>query len=246
MTAALEARRRAGGRGRRLVHGYLHKTSNSLCGIKGYASLIAAGGEDLRAAAWARKILDEVAQMELVYRSVQDIAFPPRPAGAGGDLAEAVRGAVAATQRRHPDLQARIALGPAGPLLLPARDLQLALEEILRNSAEAVVPGARAAVVVVTRRAGPRRVALCVTDSGPGLPNGLLAEAAEPFVTTKPGHLGIGLARVDTLMEMYELPWSLENAPGTGARVVLEVAGEPEAAAARPARAASRGKEIHV
>jgi C4-dicarboxylate-specific signal transduction histidine kinase len=236
------------GRGRegRLVHGYLHKTSNSLCGIKGYASLIAAEGPEARVAAWARKILDEVAQMELIYRSVQEIAFPRPPAAGGGDLDGAVHAAVAAARRRHPRLRVTVALEPAGRLLLPRRDLQLALEEILANSAEAATDGA-AAVTVATARGGPRRIALHVTDDGPGLAPGLVAEAATPFVTTKPGHLGIGLSRVDTLMEMHELPWLLESGPAGGARVVLEVAVEPDGAAvARRAAAAGSGKETHV
>ncbi len=59
---------------RRLLVGYLHKTSNTLCGIKGYASLIAdreaATGE---AGLWARKILLEVERMEEIFRSVGDL-----------------------------------------------------------------------------------------------------------------------------------------------------------------------------
>jgi len=67
-------------------------------------------------------------------------------------------------------------------------------------------------------------VALLVVDAGPGLPSSLLPEAAAPFVTTKPGHLGIGLARVDTIMEMHGLTWSLANGAGGGAVATLEVA----------------------
>ena len=49
--------RRETARGTRLLRGYLHKTSNSLCGIKGYASLIAReGAGDGDQAAWAAKM----------------------------------------------------------------------------------------------------------------------------------------------------------------------------------------------
>jgi len=179
---------------------------------------------------------------------VQEIAFPRPVAAGGGDLADVVRAAAAATQRRWPRLRIRVALAHAGRLLLPARDLQLALEEILNNSAEAIADEAVAgdgAVMVTTVRNGGRRIALRVADTGPGLPPALLADAATPFVTTKTGHLGIGLARVDTLMEMYELPWLLESAPD-GARVVLEVAEEPPAAVEPLALAVGIGEEIHV
>jgi signal transduction histidine kinase len=129
----------------------------------------------------------------------------------------------------------RILGGAAAPLLLPARDLQLALEELLTNAAEAAPSGARVTISTVAGRRG--RLLLQVADDGPGLPPAILARAADPFVTTKPGRLGIGLARVDTLMDMYALPWSLANQPGGGALVVLEVARSTTAATVTPARA---------
>ncbi len=48
--------------------------------------------------------------------------------------------------------------------------------------------------------------------------------AANPFVTTKEGHHGVGLTRVDTLMEMYGLDWKLESEAGRGTSIRLEVA----------------------
>lgn len=233
MTPILAAAREdAGGRQRQLVRGYLHKTSNSLCGIKGYASLIAAAGDDRPATVWARKILDEVEQLELIYRSVQDIAFPKREGLGGGDLASAVAAAVHAVRRRHPRLRVRLRLRAAGGLLLPARDLQLALEEILANSAEAYPAGADAPVTVTTVPGREGRVAVAIADRGGGMGPELLAEAAAPFVTTKPGRLGIGLARVDTLLEMHGLAWALDSVRGEGTQVVLEVARDAATAAA--------------
>jgi C4-dicarboxylate-specific signal transduction histidine kinase len=235
MTAtATEAMTRDGRQGR-LMRGYLHKTSNNLCGIKGYASLIAAGDADRQVAQWARQILAEVELMERIYRSVQDMAFAQPAEPAGGDLAAVVTAAVAAVRTRCAGLTVRILGGSAAPLLLPARDLQLALEELLTNAAEAAAPGgARVTISTVAGRRG--RLQLRVADDGPGLLPAILARAADPFVTTKPGRLGIGLARVDTLMDMYALPWSLANRPGGGALVALEVARATTTTTATPAR----------
>lgn len=234
MTAtAIPAAARDGRQGR-LMRGYLHKTSNNLCGIKGYASLIVAGEADHQVAQWARQILAEVELMERIYRSVQEMAFAQPAEPPGGDLAAVVTAAVAAVRARRAALTVRILGGSAAPLLLPARDLQLALEELLTNAAEAAPVGARVTISTVAGRRG--RLQLQVADDGPGLPPALLDRAADPFVTTKPGRLGIGLARVDTLMDMYALPWSLANRPGGGALVVMEVARATTAATAAPAR----------
>ena len=62
------------------------------------------------------------------------------------------------------------------------------------------------------------------SDDGPGMALDLLAQAIDPFVTTRDGQLGIGLARVDTILDMYGLGWGLRSAPGLGTTVTLEVA----------------------
>ena len=98
--AAAEIRRPPGARRDRrgrLLRGYLHKSSNSLCGIKGYASLIAGGTDTAgRATTWARKIIAEVEQLESIYHSVRDMAFPePSPVHEGGQLAAVVEDAIA-------------------------------------------------------------------------------------------------------------------------------------------------------
>jgi two-component system sensor histidine kinase PilS (NtrC family) len=228
------------GRHGKLLHGYLHKTSNTLCGIKGYASLIADDTPpDGATGRWVRKIIAEVEQLEAIYRSVQDMAFAEPDRDGGADLDLTVQRAVARAVQRHPELE--VERGPCRPgaLLLPARDLELALVEILTNSAETGAADRPVRVTIRTVARGPESLALLLRDDGPGLRPGLLDEAAAPFVTTKAGHLGIGLARVDTLMDMYGLGWSLRSLPGLGTAVELAVA-TPYRAGGEPAAEGTR------
>jgi C4-dicarboxylate-specific signal transduction histidine kinase len=215
----------------RLLHGYLHKTSNSLCGIKGYASLIATTSDpQLPTCVYARRILAEVERMESLYHSVQDVAFPLSQGVGGDDLARVVQRASATAARRFGNLQIRARGSMNGRLLLPVRDLELVLGELLANCAEGCCGEPSATPVRVRLQAGLNgrgRILLRIEDDGPGLPAAILHEAADAFVTTKAGHLGIGLARVDTIMDMYDLGWSLANLPAGGARVELEVALPP-------------------
>ena len=67
------------------------------------------------------------------------------------------------------------------------------------------------------------RIFLEVTDNGCGMGGDLTDQATNPFVTTKDNHHGVGLTRVDTLMDMYGLEWILESEEGKGTRVMLEV-----------------------
>lgn len=207
----------------RLLRGYLHKSSNSLCGIKGYASLIAGAADDGgRATAWARKIIAEVERLEDIYLSVRDMAFPEPPGTVGGgQLESAVHDVVAGAEARHANLRVLTdGLAPAR-LRLPAGDLVQVLTAILDNSAES---SDGTVLVSIGAILDGDSMLLSIADDGPGMARDLLAQAIDPFVTTRAGHLGIGLARVDTILDMYGLGWGLRSAPGLGTTVTLEVA----------------------
>ena len=209
----------------RLLRGYLHKTSNSLCGIKGYAGLILSRSETLQGTAkWAEKIIREVERMEEIFRSVGDLTRPVGEAGCGVGLAEVVGDAAAAVAARCPRLRCRARTLIPCDLLLPAADLGVILTALLENAAESRTPDDETVNVVVTTSLEPTgRVSLSVRDDGPGVPAHLLPQVAEPFLTTKEGHIGIGLSRVETLLDMYGLTWALWSEEDEGTVVTLEV-----------------------
>jgi len=224
------------GRQTRLLHGYLHKTSNSLCGIKGYAGLIAAADPDAQLVRYAERILAEVERMEQIYASVQEMAFPNHKALSGEDLTVVLALAANRTRQHFPQLAIELATQPTGSLLLPAHDLEMAVREILNNSAEGratAPPTEPIRVRFSIQPSGGDRLALRIEDDGPGMLPELTAKAKDPFVTTKEGHLGIGLARVDTVMDMYGLAWSMASKNGGGTSVVMEVADLPPVVDAR-------------
>ncbi|HPF71153.1 MAG TPA: HAMP domain-containing sensor histidine kinase [Candidatus Krumholzibacteria bacterium] len=229
--ARLREERRNGPQGR-LLRGYLHKTSNALCGIKGYASLIAddAAGD---AARWAERIIREVERLEDIFRSVGDLTELVENRTEPADLAGLVAGAVAAVAATHPGPAWDVGELPKAELLMPAADLALVMRELLANAAEGR-DGIRGAARVTVRAAvqPTGHVILLVADDGPGMDAPLAAQAAHPFVTTKDGRAGVGLARVETLLDMYGLAWHLRSVPGEGTNVTLEVARAAERIAA--------------
>jgi signal transduction histidine kinase len=216
------------GKDRRLLNGYLHKTSNTLCGIKGYASLIAdretVGGD---AGLWARKIIAEVERMEEIFRSVADLTRGRGNPDESVDLCCLVEDVTAGFRVENPDVDLRLGPVPQGMLRLPSADLTLLLTEVLRNSAESArCSGDRVLVAVCGTADREGRIHLTFRDDGCGMEPELLRQAADPFVTTKDGHNGVGLTRVATLMDMYGLSWRLESEEGHGTLVTLEVAEE--------------------
>lgn len=210
----------------RLLRGYLHKTSNSFCGIKGYASLIAEGkrapGQTTR---YANKIIDEIERMEEIQRSVGDMSMTRGVVDLNADLGCVLRDVIAECEDRFENLTVLCGRIHTAQLLLPAADLAMIIRELLTNSAEAAADLGRNTRVEILSEIQPTEcVALTISDDGPGMSAALLKQAADPFVTTRDGHAGIGLTRISTLMDMYELVWSLTSSPGKGTVATLETA----------------------
>jgi len=63
----------------------------------------------------------------------------------------------------------------------------------------------------------PETVRLTVTDSGPGLEREGLERAFEPFYTTKPTGMGMGLAISRSIVEGHRGKLWVTNNPGCGA-----------------------------
>ena len=210
----------------RLLRGYLHKTSNSLCGIKGYASLIAEDNVRTRSAIhWAHKIISEVERMEEIFRSVGDLTGSRQVPDLEVNLSSVVTEVVRQCERTFPDLEIYIGPIPGGDILLPAVDLALILQEIITNSSETTVTKEDKTRVEIFGEVQPTgRIALTISDNGPGISDNLIGQVTDPFLTTKPGHMGIGLTRVETLVEMYGLAWALRSNSGQGTVITIEAA----------------------
>ncbi len=211
---------------RRLLVGYLHKTSNTLCGIKGYASLIADREmPDGQAGQWARKIIREVERMEEIFRSVGDLTRGRQNPDTGIDLPRHVTETSRALASHLGNMNLVVRDLPQGELRLPAADLALILGEVLKNCAESAgadLTKVNVDMTGVSLEGG--RIFLEISDDGCGMNRELTEQASAPFITTKDNHHGVGLTRVDTLMEMYGLEWGLDSEEGRGTRVFLEVA----------------------
>jgi two-component system, LuxR family, sensor kinase FixL len=59
----------------------------------------------------------------------------------------------------------------------------------------------RRSIVVEAHRKGNRTVEICVADSGPGVAAEVTDTLFEPFVTTKPFGMGMGLSISRTIVE---------------------------------------------
>ena len=107
--------------------------------------------------------------------------------------------------------------------------LDSVVQNLMKNAIEAMKDAPRR-LLTVEARAAQGRVSLSFLDSGPGIHADVLSKLFEPFVTTKRGGQGLGLALVAKLVADQGGLIECDSRPGrTSFRLSMPVppAGEP-------------------
>jgi C4-dicarboxylate-specific signal transduction histidine kinase len=110
-------------------------------------------------------------------------------------------------------------LSPTLPLISGDRvQLQQLLLNLMVNAADAMaeLPEERRQLNVATAL-HDRNVTLCVTDCGPGVPVESMDKVFEPFWSTRPGGMGMGLAVCRSIVEAHRGRLTVAQAPAGGA-----------------------------
>lgn len=90
------------------------------------------------------------------------------------------------------------------PVAADAQQLRQVLHNLVQNAQDATPSGQGLVVILRTQLTGAgQRVRLSVLDSGPGFPDHILQRAFEPYVTTKAGGTGLGLAVVKKIADEH-------------------------------------------
>ena len=93
---------------------------------------------------------------------------------------------------------------------------------LLLNAREAMDGGG--GIRVTSARVGDN-AAITVSDDGPGIPPDKLEDVFNPFFTTKPTGVGLGLAMVSKFVDSHGGTITVENKSGEGAtfRILLPI-----------------------
>jgi signal transduction histidine kinase len=219
-----EAMARAG----ELTAGMVHEVRNGLGTIAGYARLLdrpAAGSAAPEAAA---RILEECAALETVIRRFMEFVKRDALVLAPCDLARLVERVTAREchAREGAAVHAPKALRDGEATVVGDEALlERVLENLIRNAREAAGPGGN--VWIELARRGDT-LATTISDDGPGL-SAELRKTVRPFVTTKPGGLGLGLPLALKLVGLHGGTLVLGDRPPRGLRIemTLPVGGPP-------------------
>ncbi len=104
-------------------------------------------------------------------------------------------GALALVGSRERGIRSEFAFGAGSDMVLADRvQIQQVLTNLMRNAIEAMKDSPSRELVVHTQQADGHRLMVEVSDTGPGIADDVAAQLFQPFVTTKPGGMGIGLS----------------------------------------------------
>ncbi len=144
------------------------------------------------------------------------------------DLAPVLREIIAVCAGRSPGVRLTGEV-PEMPLDFDVEKVRTVFRNLIENALKYSLPDSRAVEVSVSRDA--QSVVVCVTDDGPGIPEGDPANLFEPFVrhdrsrSKKTGGYGLGLSICKRIMEAHGGSIDVERNAGRGATFVVTFAG---------------------
>lgn len=166
----------------------------------------------------------EVRRLNAIVERFLALARPlpvtPVPMDAGALLR--ALGALLEGEARRAGVTLRVDVPAALPAVVADRDhLQQVLLNLALNATEAMAgPGGTLALGAHATR---DRVVLTVADSGPGIPAGVLPRIFDPYFTTKPAGLGLGLTIARRIVEAHGGALEVDSRPGQGTRFTLSL-----------------------
>jgi two-component system sensor kinase FixL len=186
---------------KRILESRADDDSKMVCG-----AMDKAAEQSLRAGQIIRRLRDFVARGES-ERRVESI----------NKLVEEASALALVGAKEH-GVRVRLQIDPAHDLILADKvQIQQVLLNLFRNAIEAVAQGERRELLVSTKPTGGGMVEVSVADTGPGISPDVAPQLFQPFITTKPQGMGVGLSISRTIIEAHGGQIWTEPNPGGGA-----------------------------
>lgn len=203
-----------------LSAGLAHELRNGLATLRGYLGLLERDPEAPERRDYVAEIRRESEHLQRVLDDFLAFSRPESRRVEAVDLEALARRAA-----RDPGLEGQavevVCRAPVRPVDGDAHLLERVLRNLLRNAAAAQHEAGGAAPLEVRVEDVGERVEVAVLDRGPGLPEGPVDELFQPFVSHRPGGVGLGLALAERLAAIHGGTVRLEGRDGGGARATL-------------------------
>ena len=212
-----------------LSAGLAHELRNPLGTIRASSEMLerTVSAENEVAREVAGFIATEVDRCNSLITRFLQFARPLQLKPHSADLAQTIDRAVELVERETPGIAIYKNYEPEiRPFPFDAELMERVFYNLLLNAAQATAPGG--AVTVKTRAAGGS-AEIAVIDRGVGIGPDQIDNIFNPFFTTKPSGVGLGLAIVSKIVDEHGGKIAVESEPGKGSifRVLLPVEPAP-------------------
>jgi signal transduction histidine kinase len=171
-------------------------------------------------------VLHDIAQIETVIRDLIELARPGEVTLVSADLNAVIRTVIKPLdgRMRHRKVNAQLVLADSLPLVkIDTERFGQALLNLIVNAIDAMPTGGD--LTIATSTDGSRVIA-DIDDDGVGIDPAMLDRVFDPFVSTKPEGVGLGLVNAKAVIEGHggQIELSARQPRGTRARIVLPAA----------------------
>jgi two-component system NtrC family sensor kinase len=231
-----------------MISGVAHELNNPLATILGYTQLLGTKSKDPQTSERLETLRQEGERCQKIVQNLLSFARRREPERKQLSLNDVVKSVLALMgyQLRVDGIEVRSDLSPDLPSIRgDTHQLQQALVNLLANAQHALRQGGEGGEILLrSRPLDSGAVRLEVSDSGPGIPDGIRPRIFDPFFTTKPegSGTGLGLSLVYGIITSHGGTIEAPPSEGSGATFLITLpAGRGRSGAALPASAAESG-----
>ncbi|MFZ3214861.1 MAG: ATP-binding protein [Candidatus Acidiferrales bacterium] len=212
-----------------LVSGIAHELNNPLTAIMGYGQLLLGQGLAPEQFAEASKVFQEAERARRIVKNLLYFARENKPERTRVHLNEIVERTLAlrSYELRVENILVECQLAADLPeTMADPFQLQQVVLNLLMNAEQALLQErGQGKVIIRTRLSDGHRIAVEISDDGPGVPREIASRIFDPFFTTKPSGVGtgLGLSIVYGIVRQHGGEVTFENQAGGGARFVVEL-----------------------
>lgn len=189
--------------------------------MKGSRRLLEGMADDRTAT--ARDAMDKAAEQALragqVIRRLRDFVSRGESERRVESISKLIEeaSALALVGAKELGVRVRFQFDPTTDLVLADKvQIQQVLLNLVRNALEAMDGMARRELLIRTRPAADNMLEISVADTGSGIPEDVSSQLFQPFFTTKPHGMGVGLSISRTIIEAHGGQIRVEPNPGGG------------------------------
>ena len=214
----------------RIVEGIAHQFRNPVAAIGGYANRLAkVRASGIKGRSDVGQILEETRRLESILQRVEEYAELPRPALRREKIQEVVETALSNFSKLAREKGISVELNTAdlsgdGQLYIDRRQMVKVLDHILENGLEAlskVSVGKAKKPLAVTLTDDGETVEVSVADKGPGIAAKNMSQIFEPFFSTRPDRVGLGLTFARRVIKEHGGKVKVESQLRKGTKVTL-------------------------